>query len=194
MSEWFLGADPDMHAQSIVTIDNDLNLVRLVMLKVSSRTTGIDAVGAMLDQLGNLLPDWVFGAHAAAVEGQEIVYTARSGKNPRSLLHLAYVSGGLVAKVSPGCMHTELVMPQKWKGSIDKLIHQRRICRKMGWEYKEADGYVIPDVDLDDVNTCGKINPGDWKHIMDSVGLALWARDEYIKRERKKRHLKGDRS
>ena len=33
------------------------------------------------------------------------------------------------------------------------------------------------------------ISKGGWKHVNDSIGLALFARDEWVKRNRKKQWL-----
>lgn len=184
----FVGADPDMHSQSIVVIDENGILKKIAIVKVHRRITGQEAIIAMAGELA----DRDFGAFrstATAIESQEIAYTAREGRNPRSLLMLANVSGILLAQAARVCVTLYLPTPQAWKGSISKKIHQARVCKKMGWEFVTKSDYVIPSVDLSGVEVTGKLNSSDWKHILDSVGLALYARDTFLKAERRNKIL-----
>lgn len=189
----FIGADPDMHSQSFVMVDEANKLRRIIQIKISSKLTGREAICAMADQVSHLESGSIPWCTAAAVESQEIAYTTKQGANPRSLLLLANVSGILLTKLYGRCPHVSLPTPQAWKGSIPKKIHQARICKRMGWDYTERSGYVVPSVDLRDVDIIGKITSSDWKHILDSVGLALWAREMFLKQERREKVLEDIR-
>jgi len=184
MNDWFMGADPDMHCQSIAIIDAELNLISLAVVKVKAAYTGTDAILHMADLITSL-PDSCFsGCQAAAVESQEIAYTAKDGRNPRSLMLLANISGILVGQFSVFCHDIYLPAPQAWKGSVAKLMHQKRVCKRMGWEYTVRKDYVVPKDALTYTDVIGKVNDGDWKHIIDSVGLGLWAQSQYEKQQR----------
>lgn len=190
----FIGADPDMHTQSLVVVDEKRKLRKIVQIKISRDIIGREAICAMAEAVASLGPDVIPACTASAVESQEIAYTTKQGANPRSLLLLANVSGILLTKLYARCPLVSLPTPQMWKGSIPKKIHQARICKKMGWQYKVRSGYVVPDVDLDKVEIVGKLNPSDWKHILDSIGLALWVRSEFLKTERREAVLKEIRN
>lgn len=116
---------------------------------------------------------------AVCVEGQELVYTARSGANPRDLAILANVSGALISEASHETNNILLPSPAEWKKQVPKAIHQARIYTTIGWEFESVGkdkkrGYCRPTSVPADLIT-GKINKSDWKHIGDAIGLAQWA-------------------
>ena len=83
--------------------------------------------------------------------------------------------------------------PGEWKGQVPKQINQMRAFKKLGipaqTRGKKETGYCVPDlkhlchIHADQI-VQGPLNLGDWKHVGDAVGLALWAREKYINRER----------
>lgn len=172
-----LACDPDLH-------HSGLALVRLadgrpVWVGVGNTTgeTGDDAVIVQLRQLQNRMPGYV--VYASIVESQEIAYTARQGKNPRSMIPVAHVAGGVVAMFnacySPSIQY--LVKPQAWKGDVPKGIHQARTLSKLGWKYETIgsgdDKYCRP-TELPDVSCADRLNKGDWKHVVDAIALGMW--------------------
>lgn len=185
VNDWYMGADPDMHRQSVVVIDGDCRVVRIAQFTVGRGITGRDAILRMSDRI-NKQTAVFYGCKAGAVESQEIAYSSKQGANPRSLMMLANISGLLVSNMTGRCGQVDLPTPVAWKGSISKIIHQARICKRMGWKYKKAAGYIIPEPkSIEHVSVIGTIKPSDWKHILDSLGLALWAMDKYKKHERR---------
>lgn len=191
----FIGADPDLQTLSLATVDENSVLCEVMVIKNLKGLKGREAAVELIGQLvhhGYSMPCLSHPVAAMAVESQEIAYTAQSGANPRSLLTLAPISGALVFIAH--CADAERVYlpaPQKWKGSVQKIDHHRRIFKRIDWEYEEKSGYCCPvpgyEKDLDFVKCFnGKLNPGDWKHITDSVGLALYAKAEYEKAKHKK--------
>ena len=198
----FIGADPDLQTLSLAAVDENSVLREVLVIKNLKGLTGRPAAVELIGQLvahGFDLPS-IQGHNgplaAMAVESQEIVYSAHTGANPRDLLLIAPLSGALVFVAH--CADAEevyLPSPQAWKGTKDKQKHHRRIFRQIGWEYVEKSGYCCPKAispgDLDYLECFnGKINPGDWKHITDSVGLALYAKAKYDKAKRKEKVLK----
>ena len=196
----FIGADPDLHTLSLAAVDENSVLRGVLVVKNLKGLTGRPAALGLIGQLvscGDRFP-WLDDPVAAmAVESQEISYTAQSGANPRSLLLLAPISGALV--FLGNLLEAEevyLPAPQAWKGSVKKQAHHKRIFGRIGWECQEKAGYCCPapgyEANLDYIKCFnGKLNPGDWKHITDSVGLALWAKAEYDKTKKKEKVLSG---
>ena len=187
----FIGADPDLQTLSLAAVDENSVLREVLVIKNPKGLKGRPAAVELIKQLwlyGHYIPSMAGLVTAVAVESQEIAYSARSGANPRSLLLIAPISGALVylGCSALACDHVYLPTPQAWKGSVPKQIHQARIFRQLGWEYEEKAGYCCPAPGYEkklDYLKCfnGKLNPGDWKHITDSIGLALWAKAGYEK-------------
>ena len=125
------------------------------------------------------------------VEGQRI----RRGqgaetKNAQSIVDLAFNAGaalGAALNVWPDC-HVVVIEPQMWKGSMDKLIHHSRLLTQLGWTYEKLTEYCRPiKGPLHDgirnktvTERLGVVNPGDWKHVMDGLGIAKWGRDQLL--------------
>jgi len=195
----FIGADPDLHTLSLAAVDENSVLREVLVIKNLKGLKEREAAVELIHQLvhhGHSMPCLRHPVTAMAVESQEIAYAAQSGANPRSVLAIAPISGALVFLAQ--CTDAEMVLlpaPQKWKGSVKKIDHHRRIFKKMGWEYEEKSGYCCPVAGyrkhLEYIECFnGKLNPGDWKHITDSVGLALYAKSEYEKAKHKEMILK----
>jgi hypothetical protein len=132
--------------------------------------------------LGGLLP------RAMAVEGQSI---RRGGHaRPNDIKNLAFAAGGISASLLDRWPKADLFVPEpsEWKGSIPKEVHQQRICSAVGWPHERRKGYCVPE----DIGDCESVRwsdreerkamrGGDWKHGLDALGLALWARDQWEK-------------
>lgn len=113
---------------------------------------------------------------ALAVESQEAYRGA--GKNratPDALVKLAHVAGAAAREYSrlvPG-RSVHMPAPKAWKGSVKKWITHRRVCEAFGWEFvrhdTKAGGWCEPVV------TFGEIKGSQWSHVLDAIGLALWA-------------------
>jgi len=191
---YFIGADPDMHTTALAVVDAAGSVLAVFVIKSPDQTDRA-ACMAMVSEIRDFfvsdqLPR---GCFAFAVESQEIAYTAKGGKNPRSLLLLANISGALLAsahflwgsndgstgdKTGDGTL-LMLPAPQAWKGSIPKQAHQLHVLRELGWEPEKVGplktGYCRPKVIPATVLNADVINPSDWKHVIDAIGLARWA-------------------
>lgn len=177
----FIGIDPDLSCLTVALVDESGLLVCIEAFK--SKKTGMDAISDICPRVCeavNVMPNDVA---SCAIESQEIVYTAKAGRNPRSLLTLAHMSGVLhcACNIAFPLAHVLCPVPSRWKGQVPKGIHQARILGKLGIQYIKMGGkepYCVPDLGGLPVNN---LNRSDWKHGMDSWGLAIWAKDQYKK-------------
>lgn len=140
--------------------------------------------------------------YGLVVEGQDVRYTARDeGKNPQDIVHLAAVAGGAISTFS--CLSEAdgkkawYPYPAKWKKGVPKVIHQERVLARYGWPCERVmavrkpnrnkmkrstlvgDGYCVPtNTGILTVweMTAGITRPM-WKHVVDSMGLALYGLD-----------------
>lgn len=126
------------------------------------------------------------------IEGQKNVHgTARKD----DILNLA-VSAGMCAVFADSLMghpYSQVLIPNPhtWKGDAHKHVHQARLCKKLGWKYTKRGSsdktkYCVPSEH--DIEHVGEdVNPGDWKHILDAVGLALYGLDHHLMLDRRTR-------
>jgi hypothetical protein len=183
-----LAFDPDTHHTGVAVVDTDGRPVFVGVCSVPAKFKGAEAVCEMVKVLRNILWPEVLAERIVAgsvivaivVEGQEITYSARSGKNPRSLLPVAQIAGAALAVHAMIDRQLFLPYPAEWKGQVPKQIHQARICNKLGWAYElvgdKVTGYARPTgMPAMYVAGAAKLNPGDWKHVMDAIGLGMWA-------------------
>lgn len=123
---------------------------------------------------------------AAAVEGQEVVYSAQHGAGPRPLLFLAHVSGSWLTELSRHSSRLYLPAPGDWKGSVKKHIKQARIAASVGIEVKVArpsDPYCYA-VDPKSMPGGERIKKSEWSEVLDAIGLAQFAREKARKENR----------
>lgn len=195
---YFIGIDPDTHATGIAVLsDATIQPVCFVGCCKAKGSTGGEAVIDMAAELQNFFDVNIedsFGFVAAAIEAQEISYTSRQGKNPRNLVTLAAVAGACLSNalkhlLTPYCYFP---LPQRWKGSVPKTVHQARVLGRIGWKSEivgDRDiGYARPvsvPGDMELVN----VGKTDWKHVVDAIGLALWCREQYLKDSALDRHI-----
>ena len=199
----FLGCDPDTHACAIAVVDCTGTPVFVRVVRVEKRYKHMDAALAMSQNLAladhNLaLADYSRNQDnllAFAVEGQEIVYSAAQGVNPRSMLPVAVVAGAALQRFThdwpEGCHTFSFPLPAQWKGQVPKQIHQARLCSALGWTYETvgdnpSDGYARPTEPEQYKNVLGANTLGktDWKHVLDAIGLARYAREKYLYQQR----------
>lgn len=192
-----LGADPDTTRPSIaaVCIKTGAFIGACIVRAPGTGPEAIAYTASRLPEACEGLMSYRGGVEAvcAAIEGQNVTYSSKKGVSPQSLVPTAVSSGVLMAVCAQYCPDaTWWVLPHAWKGDIKKLPHHRQMYRRMKVPFEERGDYCIPD--FGEYHGKESINLGDWKHIGDSLGLALWAREKYLKAkkprgEAKKRYL-----
>lgn len=190
----FVGVDPDLHNTGIAVIDNDGKCILACSCKVSRQFKGRSACIEMAEEIRKAAVnvDAIVGAFCETgkdakasvlcVEGQEL-YRGNDAatKNPRSIMFLASVAGAALGAIPA---HAKMFpSPQEWKGSIPKEIKQARILLEAGWAVGKASGYCFPQ------HLPFGLNKGDWKHVTDALGLAQWARSQWIAKSRRQSYL-----
>ncbi len=181
----FLGCDPDMHTMPFAWVDENLKVQRIFILKAG----GVEH-SALLDmsRVAGRMQECSFEKVGAyAVEAQEIYPSGpNKTKNPRNILHLGTAAG--MALVACGLLGGTgyFPLPTQWKGQINKLAHHQRILHHAGITGFDVMGgkepYCVPH------DRRGH-NKGDWKHIMDAIGLAQYAATRYLDEHRKQKYL-----
>jgi len=175
----FVGIDPDLHNLGFALVDAEGHVLKVNVVRVPKSFKGEEAVAEMISEAPRNLDFWVpeevcRRGFTAAIEGQQIYY-GKSQVRPDSLLLLAQVAGAAACAMRIcGASTIILPRPRKWKGEVPKPIHQARILSRLGWAYKKTQGYSYP---TDPPKHLGSLRPEEWKHVVDAIGLALWARD-----------------
>lgn len=180
---YYLGVDPDLHTPAFALVDDAGRVVGVSVLKIKGSKGREAAVDLALGLCQEPRPFDIKDLKGAAIEGQQIY--VGDAKNPDSLLLLAAAAGSLILATwswYPGILaDMTFPKPSEWKGGRPKQIHQKHILRRLGWEFgtvgaprgKSSYAYPLdPPVGKD-------LNKTDWKHCVDAIGLALYAREVF---------------
>lgn len=178
----FGGCDPDLHKPSFVAVKTEdfvsFDLLGGWQASKPIPGKGTEAVVGLMERLQEERLTSMHGllVHAVAVEEIEVVTSSSRGANPQSQVPLAISSGAmgmwLKRELATGIIFART---QQWKGSQPKKINQARTCRKLGLDYKIMGGKSPYCVPTSRVPRCFQaVNAGDWKHLLDSAGLAIW--------------------
>lgn len=176
---YFAGVDPDMKLFSCVTISEDLSEIDICVERCP------DAITAPAARL-----EWwscevsYRKVDAVAIEVQNAQHMRRSSAKPQDILYLANMSG-----VAAGLVESDryyFVQARDWKGQVSKGSNHYRTLKKLGWSGTKKGGkspYWVPNPSsMKGVCWPDKtIKQRDWMDIMDSVGLALYCRERYLK-------------
>jgi len=196
MTKYFLGCDPDIHNLSFFLIDEMNNVQGIWMVKEKSRYKGqkgresarIMATAGMRRFIQALDDDILDSVCGIAVEGQNVTYTAQKGVNPQCIVDLSCVAGATISILSALMPNAKVYFPapSEWKGTIPKHVKQFRVMRSLDMNYEKKGGkkpYPVPHREQWSSKSFGpdKINPGDWADVADSAGLALFAKDQFLK-------------
>ena len=184
---YYLGIDPDLHTTALAIIDSNQKVMAIEVIRATSLDKMVMAGGYIAKWLDTCLYT-LFGSLLPAirltcvVEGQESYLGPGRHARVSDLLDLAYVAGACAAVcyASPLVCDVLRPLPKQWKGTIPKKQKQEHICRKLGWKCVGRADYVVPELLLvgSDINIMpDHIKSADWKHLLDAVGMALWASD-----------------
>lgn len=192
---FFIGIDPGTQQTGVAVVD-ETAVLAVYCVKPHSDGKGRDQVCMMIEALtrfffpyvGDDIPLPGEGVAVVCAESQEFVHTAKSGKSPGHLALLGPISGaclGLGKALYPNA-GLFLPRPSDWKGSVPKQIHQGRVLGRLGWPSKKVGanttGYAYPLSGFEAVINAEKILKGEWKEVVDAIGLAVHAREQYTTR------------
>lgn len=163
-----IGVDPDCDTTAWAIAD-----------RKSIRAVGIIRGGLreLVVGLESAVSAW--GPQKAVVEGQSIYPGSKVA--PNDIVKLARFAGfaaGILAAIEP--MPVLIPMPFDWKGQTPKEINQARTFAHFGILYEirggRSDKYCVPSgcAKIAKVKGAASLNDGDWKHVGDAAGLALW--------------------
>lgn len=182
-----VGMDPDVHGCAFAYIteqlDGTLDLkVAVVRQKAGTRR---DAALALIkqDAFGCAVhcpEEDAYFPEILTVEGQDVRYTGKTNANPQDVLNLALISGAAIGESVADAIYCPL--PREWKGTVKKVIKQKRILSGLGIEYEMRGGkdpYPVPV----NFKQYGNVNAGDWKDLTDAVGLAVWGLEKFKKEQ-----------
>ncbi len=197
----FLGCDPDMHAMAFAWVDTQLKPVYIELTKIQASWKGTAAIVRMAEELADRKPFLAGQVCGFAVEGQDLTRRDDKGRkpNPYTILNLSAVAGSGISYCWARCgtkseAKGKMPLAREWKGQVSKLAHHKRILHHAGiTQFTEAggeEGYCVVTDPLVVVDVYGgKLNPGDWKHIVDAIGLAQYAATCYLDSQRKQKYL-----
>ncbi len=200
-NEVFVGADPDLHNISYAIFCN--GVLYILIYKIPVKVKGLECVHTFLDvackhaeALRDVCEDITtvgLEDRSALIESQDVRYAGKTNNaRPQDLIKLATMGGAMIGVCSALDVPARYIMPAAWKGTIRKAVHQARICTKMGWKYEVSgkDKDIVVPIDAADydctlitskeVKENHVINKGEWKHVLDSIGLALFAAEQYL--------------
>lgn len=181
-----MGVDPDTFNTGIAVVSGrvplrgrELENVRVERVHAASakgrqiRSRLVDMLDAILAGMESLLvpdPDLV------VVEGQAF---RPNDPRPDDIVQLAVVQG--IAAGIGWTISSEVMMPLpvSWKGTVDKVEHQRRVLRDLGLAE-----------DLDEVPGAATLNKTSRRQVVDGIGLAVWGLEQLAHRERRARILR----
>lgn len=187
MKKLYIGIDPDLRLLNAALVTDQKKA--LAVFARRNKDTGSPVAGSarmacrlVEDVIAYLVanPDDL-DAHEIhlVIESQNMEYTGRTNNATKDkMVSLCQTTGCLMGAFSNLSTTIHLVQPINWKGNVPKSIHHQRIYKDAGLTYIMAGGkeqYAVPAVlsPLTDWSH-DKINPGDFKDISDSIGLALY--------------------
>jgi len=158
-----LGVDPDTFNTGLALVEAPRTLLWVGVAQVP-RTLPVEK---RIIQMASAI-EGVFALELAeadvpiariCVEGQK--HYPRSRTRPNDLIHLAQVAG---AALSPAVFRWPsadawVPYPQDWKGTVKKEVMHRRIMSKVHNSTDRLAG----------------VKPSHRSHVIDAIGLALWA-------------------
>jgi len=156
----FVGIDPDTTHTGVCIID--AGKIDLFIVSAKGRFA-VDRLPEMSRNLWFAMSHHSFTYSVAAVEHMHL--RPRGEKNPNAILAVQSVVGAAVCALTGSGMPTaniRLPVPQKWKGSVSKEAHQKRILAEAGLTLLSPEFEGIPR--------------GRATHCIDALGLALWAK------------------
>ena len=154
---YYIGIDPDTKATGIALIGPDgLAAVRLARAKGRYAVDRLPGMACAISDAVEELAE--FGdVHAGAVE---LMHIRPHERNPNSIINVQAVAGMAIAALREYTHDIHTPIPSKWKGTVPKEIHQKRILAAEGIDVDAPIFQGIPK----SMRT----------HVVDGIGLARW--------------------
>lgn len=187
-----IGIDPDLRILSAAIVTDDLKL-KAVFCRKNKGGSGDVAVANAARCACRLIEDVIayFVADSSLpdcdtvlmIESQSMMHAKRMREQGQNVDYediriVAQVTGCLMGAFSNMSSEIVLIQPMDWKKTTPKLIIHRRAYTALGIPWIEMGGkepYCVPEDTSPYTFWChDKPNPGDFKDISDSVGLALY--------------------
>lgn len=157
---YYIGIDPDTKATGLALVGPE-GLVAAAVARAKGRYA-VDRLPEMAENI-----DLTVRALVALVDGPisgaavELMHIRPHERNPNSIINVQAVAGMAVAAL---VKHTDTILtpiPSKWKGTVPKEIHQKRILA--------AEGLTLDAPVLEGIPKSMRT------HAVDGIGLARWA-------------------
>lgn len=166
----YAGFDPDLRRSAYASVTATGGLVYLAVAPMPPK--GLSAL-----DMASLACRWVSQIEdlpKCMLLAEAMQDYPGSRVNANDLLPLNAISGAAVATAREG----SLILPAAWKGTTPKAAHHARLCRDMGWKHQVYSDHCRP-LDAPDWANKAVGKPGNWKHVMDAIGIArfLWERE-----------------
>lgn len=187
MDGWILGIDPDLKNCSAALINpQGRTFIFFQRAKANDLETPLAHTAIAIDYVVNAIAEMQLrsGEFHVFIEDQSMAHAERQNKiRKQDLITLAQVSGAwaqaVVSLLGISPSRVKLVKANTWKQQQSKWINQTRTLRDLGMPFEKRGGrdpYPVPTCDLGDLLTMspGMPNPGDFKDINDSLGIALY--------------------
>lgn len=189
-----IGVDPDKDTPAFasVMIEEDLS-IKVVGVKIQLPAYGVSYM-EIIPQCDPWTPVRVF------VESPEAAYTKGKGIRVQDIVELARRAGECAMYLQTmrgapgypsGAYDSYYVTPAEWKGQAPKGISQARICRRLGWNFKQWKAYCqVLDFQGQKPPAGGEalLTPNA-KHLLDAIGIALWGADTIVSIEKRRQAM-----
>ena len=191
MKKLYIGIDPDLRLLNAALVTDQKKVLAVLLRRNKNTSAPVANAARMACRLIDDVIAWVVANPEGieeheihlVIESQNMMHTKRMRDQGKKvdyddMRRLSQVTGCLMGAFSNISTAIHLVQPRDWKGNVPKGIHHQRIYNDAGLGYIMAGGkeqYGVPTVlsPLTDWSH-DKINPGDFKDISDSIGLALY--------------------
>lgn len=176
-----IGVDPDTKHSgwaAVQSFNGGFQIVQVGLIRAKGRTAADRRAPMAESLLLTLLQDALpYPPTALALEWQHLRGSSAKEKNPGAIVELCGFAG-MALQAFIERWEFEYVFtptPSDWKKSVPKHVHQSRICSRLGitTELRAKDG------EKNFAPGAADIPPSMRSHVIDALGLALWALDPY---------------
>lgn len=177
----YLGCDPGLKQTALAWVDfTPAPLVMRVEVVVSKASPATP--GAMIWAVSNSSQRWS-PADVVVAESQQVYdkrgQAGRKGGDgrvqPKVLIGLAHVSGAVA--LAAGVEDIRLPEPVEWKGNLAKDVYHEAVLTALGqgWEWDVVESASQRRLVPRSPPVGSDLPGGAWQHVLDAVGLCLWA-------------------